>query len=351
MFSLRNILISIFILMSSLLHSQPDYNKINYLTKPKGIALVYPKDLPLIYETNRSELISFYEDLIRLIPNEIEITLIVKSEKIKQELAGKFTENNLTKRIKCIVLSKTQDIWIKDWAPIFDFKTKAFKKFIYNPFYLSPTKSKPDNISGIELQKKIQNEPWVSIDLVLDGGNFITNENDVIITTNRIIGDNENKSISEIESIIKKEFNNCKLLIVPVEPDDETGHTDGMIRFLTKSDVVVNCYPNDSIHKEANDFLNSVCLELEKALKIKPLRIQSGAIDNTISEGMPSAVGNYINFILLGDVIIMPKYKGQTNKNIELLKTYFRPENIKEIDCTELAKKGGVLNCITWVYY
>ncbi|HET6559773.1 MAG TPA: agmatine deiminase family protein, partial [Prolixibacteraceae bacterium] len=61
-----------------------------------------------------------------------------------------------------------------------------------------------------------------------------------------------------------------------------------------------------------------------------------------------SGEGIYVNFLLLEDIIIMPGYKNDTDEIAaeKLKKLYHR--TVKTIKATELAKQGGMINCVTW---
>jgi agmatine deiminase len=59
-------------------------------------------------------------------------------------------------------------------------------------------------------------------------------------------------------------------------------------------------------------------------------------------------LGLYINFLKLKDVIVMPAYETAEDDQAALIleKAYGRPVIL--IDSKELAKRGGIINCVTW---
>jgi agmatine/peptidylarginine deiminase len=75
-----------------------------------------------------------------------------------------------------------------------------------------------------------------------------------------------------------------------------------------------------------------------------------------VSEGVSSAVGNHLNFLRINDVILFPYYNDQISNQPFLdfksdieknnLQIQVIPVTIPEIN--KLARKGGVLNCISW---
>ncbi len=59
-------------------------------------------------------------------------------------------------------------------------------------------------------------------------------------------------------------------------------------------------------------------------------------------------LGLYINFLKLRDVIIMPSFDTEEDDQAAqiLQSKYCRP--VIRINSRELAKKGGIINCVTW---
>ena len=62
------------------------------------------------------------------------------------------------------------------------------------------------------------------------------------------------------------------------------------------------------------------------------------------------ATGIYMNFLKLPELIVMPTftYENEDKKAAEKLAQVFPGREIKTIYSTDLAKKGGIINCVTW---
>jgi len=62
------------------------------------------------------------------------------------------------------------------------------------------------------------------------------------------------------------------------------------------------------------------------------------------------AKGIYMNFLKLPDIIVMPTftYEKEDIKAAEKLAQVFPGRENKTIYSTDLAKKGGLINCVTW---
>lgn len=352
------------ITMNDVLYSQninPDWNL------PKGLVLVYPDRLP----DNRKVLCTFYDSLIYTIIENAEIkemTIICRPE-VAEKIKIKF--NNLIKT-KFIVFptNKIQDIWVRDFAPIANYQEYSVKAK-YSPSYFNEKEKQfcdSDDSVGVKLTKIINREMKQfklsnSEILVIDGGNFIHNGKGLGIVTNRVISDNESCSVNELKTSFHTNLRVSDLIILPVEPGDETGHVDGMIRFINENTVVVSKYPeiyeslpeniSFSDYEKSQLFLDRVASELEsKGLKVFRITNDIPKINSFDGGNIGSAVGNYLNYLRIGDVIFVPQYGSKYDVAIQKYKELFPSLIFVPVNggISKLAELGGVLNCISWTY-
>lgn len=334
-------------------------NKIQLIpdwTIPKGIALVYPEKLPESpsEKIKKKDLIEFYDNFIKNIIDNAEISEVTIVHRIG--LKEKLTKLFPSTKIKLVQINSVQDIWIRDYAPIATTTNHNSIKASYNPLYFQKNEklyAQQDDTVGRVLAEKYLNMKITDLvcnsnKVILDGGNFIHNGNGIGITTNRIIADNEWLSIDEIHNTFKEQLGISKLIIIPVEPGDETGHIDGMVRFINETTIVVAAYTEH--YKEGKDFMDGIAKQLVKDFKV--IRITNETPQDQNAMEFPSAYGNYINFLRVGNKIFLPQYgitaKDQNAK--EQYEKYFKVITVDK-DIEKLSKLGGVLNCITWTYY
>lgn len=358
--TINGILLFIFLTTSMNSFSQ---NIIPEWEKPKGLVLVYPKDL-------RSSLTTCYKELIKSVLTSTkvrELTLIIRPT-AKVEIERFIQSLNSEAVIRLFETNQVQDIWARDFCPIY-FTNNTVCKGLYNPSYFSKGQiikyADPDEQTGIalanflELQIKYFQKAGKD-NLILDGGNFIHNGQGSAIVTNRVIADNQNLSIERIREIFKTQLNISNLIFAPVEPGDETGHIDGMVRFVNEQTILVASYPDnyeigdknisETDYKISKQFLDNLSHSLAEQFKV--VRIES-SIPKTDTK-FPSAFGNYINFLRIGDIVFLPQYGiSQDRKAIDKFKNNFPNLTVVLIrtDIDKLSKFGGVLNCISWTYY
>lgn len=250
-------------------------------------------------------------------------------------------ENCLVKnKIDFCLLKHTRDIWVRDFMPV-QISSDRFVQFVYEPDYLeapeySDLKTNPILVvEGLGLNIAFSS-------LKLDGGNVIKSKNWVILTEKVF---KENWQIPKWK--IKKDLEDIfatKVIFIPQEPEDFTGHSDGILR----------CYDDDTVL--VNEYRDSFNLgfrrKLFKVLKdegIKTVPIPYNPYSNKTSE---SARGAYINFLEISDLIILPFF-GLKDDDIALkaFERLYPSRRIEVIDCNDIAKDGGVLNCISWAIF
>jgi len=333
--------------------------------EPKGLVLVYPKYLP----DKRSKLVTCYNELIKsvlLMTKLSELTFIVRPN-AKTELENFIGSLKTQTEVRYFKTPKVQDIWARDFMPIY-YRDGKVCKALYNPSYFEQKDIKyadRDDQTGIEVADflKLEVNDFIHSgkeNLILDGGNFIHNGQGTAIVTNRLIGDNESLFIDEIKQVFKTKLGITNLIIVPVEYGDETGHIDGMVRFIDDKTVLVGSYPSkytneannipEADYKIGKQFLDNLADTLSKTITV--IRIENSIPKD--DKEFPSAFGNYINFLRIGNKVFLPQYNiSQDNEALETFHEHFSELQIIPIktDIDKLSSLGGVLNCISWTYY
>lgn len=165
--------------------------------------------------------------------------------------------------------------------------------------------------------------------------------------------------ISQIVIELKEHLGIQSLLIIPYEPGDETGHTDGVVQFIETNKVVLTDYPSKyelSAHSisyqeylQSKQYVDQVYSLLQSHLEV--VRLTSLIPDKRTRERVASAYGNYTNFLIFGDILYLPKYNNreQDANAHRTIAHHFPNKRIIPVDCTTLTIYGGVLNCISWV--
>ncbi len=307
----------------------------------KELYLIYPESIKED-DCNYNELTDFYNELISLVPEEIELIIFVKTNLIGEKI------KDLRVNLKYIVNNELNSIWLRDFAG-FNFNDKIVKPIFKPKYSYSKTANlinKSINTLNYILNKKITNIP-----LIWDGGNLVTN-GEVGFITKRIIKDNQNKfSEKQIKEIIKENLN-INPIFIPVLKDDKIAHADGYLAFIDNKTILLSEYPKYKEFKKDNDYVSRI----EKILNenhLKPIRIHENPIGENSIKDIQSAKGIYINFLRLNNILILPIYKYEQDTDNEFNKVNEKKLNDLGYDvitrnCDKLAEFGGVLHCISF---
>lgn len=238
-------------------------------------------------------------------------------------------------------LKATKDIWCKDYMPVQTVSGKLVQ-FRYDPSYL---KENINSRSDVKEVCKANNIQPVFSNINLDGGNVLICAGRAIIS-DRVFDENpeytnKEELIAEIERLLE-----ATIIIIPTQNGDFTGHADGMVRFVNQNIILGNDrkeefkYWTEKINKVVNEYgieyLDIPFFEYKD--KMHP--------DN--------AIGIYVNYLEVSDLIIIPVFEVPGNKDteaIERFKHIFPDRKIETINYNEIGLEGGLLNCTTWIIY
>jgi len=122
----------------------------------QSLALVYPFKLK-----GREHLIPFYDNLLRYVPNDVSITLVVRDASFAEAYLKKCRENGITNQINFVEIPDISDIWIRDFAPItiIEGGLKTALQFEYAPSYVNKKDHKyllQDHNAGETLWMKLK---------------------------------------------------------------------------------------------------------------------------------------------------------------------------------------------------
>ncbi|MCB9190299.1 MAG: agmatine deiminase family protein [Flavobacteriales bacterium] len=266
-------------------------------------------------------------------------------------------QNILGDRLNVLPIS---NVWCRDYMPVKGAKGKHVL-FKYAPSYLigekTYEKTIPDNLSEALDKERI---PFETCEVVLDGGGIVM-RGDTAIVTDRVISENSSEwrnGKPVILETIQKKLELKRLVVVPADPFDITGHADGTVRFIDDETVLVND-PTDMFQllKHGDSIAQLEMYErwirhFENTLKDVGFRIEYlPCLSHEEDEKRPnSAWGIYLNFLELGNMILVPFFedKDETNENVKLKLEQFYNRPVHGVYADELSEWGGIINCCTW---
>ena len=239
------------------------------------------------------------------------------------------------------VASGTRDIWLRDFTPVQVDCDGSFVLFRYFPDYLRQRNQ--DLIT--DARELISDFPGVRSceysDIVLDGGNVVRHH-DKAIVTDKIYRENPGNGRAELRGRLRKLLRVETLIVVPKEPFDPFGHADGMASWLDDRTMLINDYSaaSASFRRRLDQSLGRHQFDLIEL----PYDPQPGGRD-----GIPTAAGNWMNFLRVRDVLIVPTFGMKGDERVlGILRDVHPGYAVEAVECCKLAREGGLLHCVTW---
>ena len=241
--------------------------------------------------------------------------------------------------VKYAFLKGTKDIWCRDYMPV-QTESGKFIQFRYEPSYLKGNKEWEESRSDVEEVCRMNNIHAQISDINLDGGNVLICEGRAILS-DRIFSENPERTERELIDELGKLLE-CEIIIIKAlnsKDEDFTGHADGMVRFVNRNTILGNRLADD--YKYIQDDRRKI---IEK-YNLKYIDVPFFTTDNR-----DSAIGIYVNYLEVNDLIVVPVFGRDEDKEaVDIIQKAFPNKVIETINYDEVALEGGLLNCTTWV--
>ena len=270
--------------------------------------------------------------------NTVYFSELLSSDKRFTKTCNALTDLLEKHSINYDFLKTTKDIWCRDYMPIQIEKGK-FVQFRYEPSYLKDELELQSDPK--EVCKANNIKPQFS-KINLDGGNVV-NWSDRAIITDRVFDENpeylsKNKLIAEIEKLLEVE-----IIVIPQIKSDMTGHADGMVRCVDRNTLLGN--NREQEYKYWKNCINKILKE--KGIEYIDIPI----LDHKEKNYPDHAIGCYVNYLEVENLIVIPIFETEKNKDQEVydkFKEIFPNRKIETINYNEIGFFGGLLNCTTW---
>lgn len=270
--------------------------------------------------------------------NTVYFSEILKSDEQFGMTCNALTDLLEKHSVKYGFLKATKDIWCRDYMPI-QIEKGEFVQFRYEPSYLKDDLELQSD--SVKVCKTNNINPQIS-KINLDGGNVV-NWSDRAIITDRVFDENpeyssKNQLIAEIEKLLEVE-----IIVIPQIKSDMTGHADGMVRFIDRNTLLGN---------DRQQEYKYWSIGVGKVLKEKRIDyIDIPFLDHFEKNHPYHAIGCYVNYLEIGELIVLPVFEVKNNKDQEVYDKFreiFPERKIETINYNQIGLYGGLLNCTTW---
>ena len=251
----------------------------------------------------------------------------------------------------------TLNIWTRDYMPIqtrtgfvkFKYKTLKYEKY-------SQLRIDFEYPYWVSALKRFNSLKYSNI--ILDGGNCQMNpEKDVAIITDVVFKNNPEYKKEELVNKLT-ELLDAKIIIISSEPEDELGHADGIVKFISRHFIFLNVYNGkiEGKYREKVDrILKSNGLEVAgfpNYWHLKPKMTEDDFRKKYVdADDFNPGWGYAINFLKIDRLAVVPVFNiKQDREIIDTVRKCYPDCSVVAIDCSELSMEGGLINCVTRDY-
>ena len=230
------------------------------------------------------------------------------------------------------LIENTREIWMRDFMPI---KTRSgrYISFRYEPSY--PADHEGERTKYRDISSQFDFDVTYS-NINLDGGNVVfSSSKKKVIISNRIFTENPEYEEDELKDELSKLLE-AEVIIIEALKSDMTGHADGMVRFASEDIVLIN----------KTDCRMGLEQRHKKELEKKGFTVTEFPYHD--SHCGKDATGSYLNYLETPRYIFFPIFDVPEDEiALSTARDVFSKEVIP-VKITEIPKKGGVFNCISW---
>lgn len=258
----------------------------------------------------------------------------------------------------------TKNIWLRDWMPIQ--VGNHFVKFNYKGY-------------GIDVNEAYTRYPWLDVpesvwknalagkeiinsDITLDGGNIIWTPDHSKAFLTEIIFTHNPKIVNSKLLYMLENLLQAQVILLPVEPEDTLGHTDGILCCIDNHTVLMNdCSTGDEAQILNAEVTRQRLVGAVFHVELMPWNYpETPDLDEAeFRKKYPDAddinpgYGYYINFLKVKDVILLPQMMDNDimdKKAFETAQRHFPESEVVRVPCKDLSMEGGLTSCVTMEY-
>lgn len=252
---------------------------------------------------------------------------------------------------------KTDDIWIRDFGPLFLLDEGSSKLCLADWRYNAwgnkfPEQARDDRASAwmadhLGLRR-------FTFESVLEGGAIESNGAGQLMTTEAVLLNPNRNGETTLDRMEQKLCSGLGVDAVlwfkeGLVGDDTDGHIDNLARFF-KSDGILIAATADSANPNFGALqANITRLQNFRTPEGRPFAsVQMPLPDPVLHEGEPLAA-SYLNYLVLNGAVIVPTYRQpESDQNaLEILGDCFPDREVVGFDCSDIIHEGGALHCMS----
>ena len=146
-------------------------------------------------------------------------------------------------RVRCWEIPYTEDktcLWVRDWMPITVDRKGDIAQFCYDPDYLRASRYDDYKPFMYPILEDMEITPFRYEDIILDGGNVLTDKHGRVYMTDKIFLENPKYPREQLLAKLKNALNARSIKIVHWDKSDIYGHVDGMMAIADDGSLITD---------------------------------------------------------------------------------------------------------------
>lgn len=281
----------------------------------------------------------YYEDLVRALASESDITLVAAPEqyesvsRFRDRLAGDAGQKH---RLE-VASFPIESLWMRDFGPMV--VRRGFAEAVVDMHY--EARDADDDLASA-LAKDWLDVPTEDFPLRFQGGNLQTDGEGNCFVTTHILIENPDYSETEIREHLRRGFGCLNTEILLPLMDEPTGHVDMLLTVTGPKQLIIGKYgQTDKVASQAREALDITADELSAR----------GYLVRRVP--MPPPLGDthrsYTNSLAVNQVVLVPSYANQDQEEfLNTLATFaeaYPGRSITSIDASQIIEFKGAIHC------
>ena len=270
------------------------------------------------------------------------IALLVERRGDCARLRIKLRSQGVAPPTRC-VLAPHDTVWIRDYGPMFVTGRRGYRAAV-DLDYTVNGRSRDDNVPLVVGPK--YGSAVLSAPLLADGGNLLGNGRGLVISTYRLLRDNQGRA-GAVRSALQHLLGASQLVLLEPLDGEPTGHVDMFATFVAEDLVVVGSFDRRV------DPVNAALLD-RNAAKLARVVTSRGPL-RVVRVPMPPPRAflwpTYTNVVLFNGALLVPIYPqldpvGRA-RALAVFHRVLPAWDVIPVDASPLVGMGGALHCAT----
>lgn len=291
-----------------------------------------------------------FVEMVRALNGELPVIALVANEVEEKRCEELLSQNKIENKSLHFLHYALDSMWLRDFGPIF-IRREDGEYEIVDVSYSGGASNERwrDDECPILISRALQ-LPLRSAPLRLQGGNLLSNNCGLLLTSNSVNSENRSRGFSpaDLREGLHTHFGADQWLALEPLRGELTQHADTFVSFLSPGLVLV------AEADRASDPNNASLLDAA-AESLASLETRGGLMEvhrlPLPAPGAHNTIRSYNNFVIANDLVLVPSFSDVPvdleKQAHDTLRRLLPDKRVVPINCDSMLQEGGLLRCMT----